>query len=75
MSSLDFRQISRQAGGIVELLPNVNTWDPSFVFVSTDKRNYTIKDFPALFSDMGSPGTTSVYKDVNTIMSGLQTPK
>lgn len=42
-------------GGIVELIPNTDLNTNSVSFVNDGTMNYTIPDFPNLFSKMGSP--------------------
>lgn len=69
------RAVSREAGGIIELMPSLQLWDNEVPFVTTNKRNYTLGDLPDLFSDMGSPITTDVFNSVKNVVGNLKPPK
>jgi len=70
-----FRDVARQAGGVVELLPNPDVNKTSTVFVSTPSKNYTIDNFDELFADFGTPETQPIYKDVDTVLLALHAPQ
>eukprot|EP01112_Ceratiomyxa_fruticulosa_P020797 TRINITY_DN7185_c0_g1_i1.p1 TRINITY_DN7185_c0_g1~~TRINITY_DN7185_c0_g1_i1.p1 ORF type:complete len:477 (-),score=125.69 TRINITY_DN7185_c0_g1_i1:197-1627(-) len=74
VSRLKFRTVARQAGGVIELIPNSLLWSPNTVFVSSNQRNYTVSDWVDLFNDMGSPITATVYQTVDSILSDVTTP-
>lgn len=42
-------------GGVSYLLPDEFYWPADQVFVSTPSVNYTLKDLPQLFNDLGTP--------------------
>jgi hypothetical protein len=51
---LKFRQIGRQAGGVVFMVPDSLFWEDQ-VFVYTQNKNYTAADIGDLFNDIGTP--------------------
>lgn len=71
------RAIARDAGGLVQLVPDNILWTSDTVFVSSPTRNYTAQDYVALFTDIGAPDTAEVWEDVNTLNElkppGIQT--
>jgi len=70
------RDIARNAGGIIELVPNVDLNTINTPFVSDGTRNYTIADFPALFSNvLNITGTTTIYNTVSTLVQNLVAPQ
>jgi len=74
LSKTRVRDVVRQAGGIIELIPNLDINNPTIPFVSVRGKNYTIPDFPQLFKDIGTPKTAEVYGTVSTLLQGLHTP-
>ena len=46
----------------VYIMPLAHTWpDPAEVLVQTSGRNYTVRDYPAFFRDIGFPEVTMIY--------------
>jgi len=49
-------------------LPNPNYWpNKNQIFVSTSARNYTIRDFPDFFQDIGFPQGMEMFENVVNI--------
>jgi len=69
----DVAQLARQAGGIVELVPATKFYGDD-VFVVRHGKNYTAKELPQLFTDIGSPITNEVYKNTEFLLNDLQAP-
>ena len=45
----------------VYIMPLAHTWpDPAEVLVQTSGRNYTVRDYPAFFRDIGFPEVTMI---------------
>jgi lysophospholipase-3 len=74
LSKKRMRDIARQAGGVVELIPNTDLNTANTTFVTVSGTNYTIADFPALFNVAGTPATVPVYKSTQNIVQDLVSP-
>eukprot|EP01104_Vermistella_antarctica_P005171 TRINITY_DN15601_c0_g1_i1.p1 TRINITY_DN15601_c0_g1~~TRINITY_DN15601_c0_g1_i1.p1 ORF type:complete len:526 (+),score=135.36 TRINITY_DN15601_c0_g1_i1:61-1578(+) len=70
-----FRDVAREAGGPISLIPRQSFYSTNYVFVRTPTKNYTANDFPQLFEDMGSPITNQVYQAVENVLEDLTSPK
>jgi len=74
LGKMGIRNIARQAGGVIELIPNVDLNTMNSTFVNVKGTNYSIADFPALFNVAGTPSTADVYATTQTIVQNLHAP-
>jgi len=70
---LKFRSIARNSGGLLSLLPDPIFWTDE-VFVRTSQKNYTVTDIAELFTDIGAPLTSTIYKNVYQILPNMKAP-
>ena len=50
----------------VYIMPLAHTWpDPAEVLVQTSGRNYTVRDYPAFFRDIGFSEVTMISQDTD----------
>lgn len=74
LSKTRIRDIARNAGGVISLVPNTDLQTADVPFVNNGVRNYTIAEFPQLFADMGLPTTGTIYGTVSTLVENLHAP-
>jgi len=74
LSKIRIRNIARQSGGVMELVPNVDLNTANTTFVTVQGTNYSIADFPALFKVAGTPASVPVYENTQTIVQDLVAP-
>lgn len=74
VSKTRLRDVAREAGGVISLVPNPDLNSTNAIFVYTDTKNYTLNDFPQLFIDAGTPISGQVYATTNQIIESLTAP-
>jgi len=67
-------KLSRQAGGIVQLVPFPAFYSSNTVFVQNNNKRYTALDFPQLFKDINSPITGIIHQRTITSIDLLKPP-
>jgi len=63
VSTFKSRKYQRTMSSLPWLMPKPSFWKPDEVLVMTQKRNYTVSDYEALFRDMGWETGWEMYKD------------
>jgi pimeloyl-ACP methyl ester carboxylesterase len=74
LSKLRIRNIARQSGGVMELVPNTDLNTANSTFVTVQGVNYTIAQFPQLFKVAGTPASIPVYYDTQKLVESLSAP-
>lgn len=65
--------IARQAGGIVLLTPEADFWNTTEL-VRTTTRSYGVHEMGQLFTDIGSPVTAAILKQVDGTLTTIKAP-
>jgi len=66
--------LAKQAGGLVELVPQSRFYKSDYVFVYTEKKNYTAADFTQLYIDAGTPITSIIHLRTAKLFDTWKTP-
>ena len=68
------RPMERSFPGTMWLIPDDSFWKPTEILVATPQRNYTVKDYKQLFSDLNFTEGINMRQDVEPLIKGLKPP-
>ena len=69
-----FRTMQRSCESGVFLVPSRSEWGEDEVLVVTENKNYTVKDYDALFEDIGFPVGKPMWRQVEHALHHLDNP-
>ncbi|XP_067651149.1 lysosomal phospholipase A and acyltransferase-like isoform X2 [Haliotis asinina] len=74
VEGINVREEQRSMPSSAFLMPSENFWSANEVLVSQPKRNYTVKDYKAFFTDLGIPDAYLMRQDTENLVKDLTPP-